>query len=139
MKSTLLGIFGAALVLALVWHYMGIRGQSDAGYESISAANLQQIIMHDSTTFVLDVRTQTEYAGPLGHIAGAHLIPVQELETRIGELKQHKDGEIYVICRSGNRSRKASSILIANEYTPINILGGMRAWHKLAPAIQEEQ
>ena len=130
----MIGIIGAVLVLALVWPQIAARAQTNSGYESISAADLQQIIMNDSTAFVLDVRTKPEYNGPLGHIAKAKLIPVQELAARIGDLEKHKDRNIYVICRSGNRSRTASSILVGNEYKPINILGGMRAWNKLASA-----
>ena len=89
MRSMITGIIGAVVVLALVWPYIGARGQSDAGYASVSAADLQQIIMNDSSTFVLDVRTPSEFTGRLGHIAGATLIPVQELATRVGELKQN--------------------------------------------------
>lgn len=125
------GIIGGVIVLALLWPYIGARGQATAVFESISASDLQQILLNDSTAFVLDVRTPAEYTGPLGHIAGSTLIPVQELAARTGELQGNKDRVIYVICRSGNRSRTASKILTNSEFKAINILGGMKAWNKL--------
>ena len=130
LRAMIIGTIGAVLVLGLLWPFTGVQGQNSVVFESISAADLQQIMMHDSTVFVLDVRTAAEYTGQLGHIAGSTLIPVQELAARIGELKSDTDQEIYVICRSGNRSRTASTILINSDYKAINILGGMRAWNK---------
>ena len=45
----------------------------------------------DEKTIVLDVRTEEEYYGPLGHIDGAILIPIQELQSRLEELKSFQD------------------------------------------------
>jgi rhodanese-related sulfurtransferase len=76
---------------------------------------------------VLDVRTQTEYVG--GHICGAVLIPVSELEARIGELAGHENHEIIVYCKSGGRSATASGILDSHGFTKVyNMLGGISAW-----------
>ena len=78
--------------------------------------------------FILDVRTVPEYDGPLGHIEGSTLIPVQELETRLAELEPYRDQELIVVCRSGNRSRRATILLNRNGFKAINMLGGMKAW-----------
>ena len=45
----------------------------------------------DSDTTVLDVRTEEEFYGPLGHIEGAILIPIDDLEGRVGELNSVKN------------------------------------------------
>jgi rhodanese-related sulfurtransferase len=79
--------------------------------------------------FILDVRTIPEYDGPLGHIEGSKLIPVQELETRLTELEPYQDQEIIVVCRSGNRSRRATMLLNSYGFKAINMLGGMKAWN----------
>jgi len=74
---------------------------------------------------LLDVRTAEEYAE--GHIKGAVLIPLQELEQRISEVP--KDKQVYVYCRSGGRSARASKILVNEGYTRIeNVVGGFMAW-----------
>ena len=79
--------------------------------------------------FILDVRTIPEYEGPLGHIEGAKLIPVQELDSRLEELEPYRDQEIIVVCRSGNRSRRATKLLNSYGFNAINMLGGMKAWN----------
>ena len=48
----------------------------------ISMNEFQDKIL-DNETVVLDVRTEEEYYGPLGHINGSILIPINELEDRL--------------------------------------------------------
>ena len=94
-------------------------------------ADVQKKISAKDNILLLDVRTATEFDGLLGHIAGAVLLPVQELEQRIDELNEHKEKEIIVICRSGNRSQTGTRILISHGFNAVNMLGGMKAWNDL--------
>jgi rhodanese-related sulfurtransferase len=74
---------------------------------------------------VLDVRQSEEFAE--GHVPNAVLIPLGKLEARASELP--KDTTLYVICRSGNRSRQASDILVNLGFKDVrNIDGGFIAW-----------
>ena len=82
-------------------------------------------------TVVLDVRTEEEFYGPLGHIEGAMLIPIDDLADRLNELDFVKDKTIYVVCRSGNRSNRGKDILNTNNFTAVNVDGGMLAWDAL--------
>ena len=96
----------------------------------ISMEEFQSEILSENT-FVLDVRTEAEFYGPLGHIDGAMLIPIDELSLRINELEDMKDKDIYVVCRSGNRSNVGKNILRENSFNAINVDGGMLAWKPL--------
>lgn len=98
---------------------------------TITVEALKDRIVADTTTFILDVRTPEEYDGPLGHIEGSHLIPVPELAQRLGELTDVKEGPIFVICRSGGRSLRATRILLEAGFQANNVAGGMQAWDKL--------
>lgn len=82
-------------------------------------------------TFVLDVRTPQEYDGPLGHIEGSRLIPVQELPQRLGELSEVKNQHIFVICRFGGRSARATRMLLDAGFRASNVAGGMQVWNEL--------
>ena len=93
----------------------------------ISMQEFQNNILNDKS-IVLDVRTEEEYFGPLGHINGAILIPIDQLENRLSELEIYKNDTIYVVCRSGNRSNFGKDILNANNFNAINVDGGMLAW-----------
>ena len=100
-------------------------------FPNITVADIQKKINVKNNILLLDVRTVAEFDGPLGHIAGAVLIPIQELEERIDELNEHKEKEIIVICRSGNRSQIGTRILISHGINAVNMVGGMKAWNDL--------
>ncbi len=68
----------------------------------------------------LDVRTPEEVAQ--GTVTSSANIPLQELSHQIAELPKEKP--IFVFCRSGVRSQKASSLLSAQGFTVYNIEGG---------------
>ena len=98
-------------------------------FSNITVADVQKKINAKNNILLLDVRTVTEFDGPLSHIAGAVLLPIQELEQRVDELNEHKEKEIIVICRSGNRSQTGTRILISHGFNAVNMLGGMEAWN----------
>ena len=98
-------------------------------FPNIKIADVQKKINAKNNILLLDVRTATEFEGPLSHIAGAVLLPIQELEQRVDELNEHKEKEIIVICRSGNRSQTGTRILISHGFNAVNMLGGMEAWN----------
>lgn len=57
---------------------------------------------------ILDVRTPGEYMG--GHVSGSINIPLQEIQTRLDEIKQLPQ-PIVLCCASGNRSGQATAFL----------------------------
>jgi rhodanese-related sulfurtransferase len=81
-------------------------------------------IVAEARPYVLDVRQPEEYAA--GHIAGARLIPLGELQGRADELP--RDREIVVVCASGSRSASATRLLASLGYNAVNLNGGMGAW-----------
>jgi len=73
---------------------------------------------------ILDVRNQSEY--DINHLYGAFLVPLHELEARIGELDEYVHNEIIVYCVSGGRSEIASGILAEYGFTKVyNMIGGI--------------
>ena len=76
---------------------------------------------------VVDVREPGEFAGDLGHIPGARLLPIGELLERAKEIS--RDRPVVTVCRSGARSARASVMLgEAGFATVANLAGGMLRW-----------
>lgn len=75
---------------------------------------------------LVDVRTQPEWDA--GHVPGAVHIPMDEIQSRLGELESHKDGPVYVICASGARSTRVSQQLRNEGYQAVNVKGGTKGW-----------
>jgi rhodanese-related sulfurtransferase len=73
---------------------------------------------------VVDVREPVEWDA--GHIAGAVLIPLGELGTRVGELP--RDRRMVIVCRTGSRSAYAADALHGAGYDVVNLRGGLFAW-----------
>jgi rhodanese-related sulfurtransferase/DNA-binding transcriptional ArsR family regulator len=80
-----------AEVSVLAGEYLGDRGD----VEQVSAAELADRLSRGQVV-VLDVRPEAEYRA--GHIAGARSTPVEELDSKVGELT--RDGEVIAYCRS---------------------------------------
>jgi rhodanese-related sulfurtransferase len=75
--------------------------------------------------FVLDVREPDEWVA--GHIEGATLIPLGELESRVDEVPADK--QVVVVCRSGNRSATGRDILLAAGLPSVtSMAGGVNDW-----------
>lgn len=63
------------------------------------------------------------------HIPGAVLMPVGSIdEDTAAEVIPEKDSAVLVCCRSGNRSKTASSALAELGYTNIYEFGGINTW-----------
>jgi adenylyltransferase/sulfurtransferase len=96
------------------------------GIPQMSVLELKRKLDAKEDVFVLDVREPHEV--PIANI-GAPLIPVGELEKRMGELTAQKDREIVIHCRSGARSQKAALILKNAGFRQVeNLAGGILAW-----------
>lgn len=84
---------------------------------------------------IIDVREPAEFAGPLGHIRGATLVPLGELAARATELP--KDKPVVAVCRAGSRSAHATAILQKAGITDIaNLPGGMLRWRAEGRAVE---
>ena len=96
------------------------------GIPQISVEELKKKLDAKEDFFLLDVREPHEYK--IANL-GAPLIPVGELEKRVGELSAEKDREIVIHCRSGARSQKAALILKKAGFAHVeNLAGGILAW-----------
>jgi len=76
---------------------------------------------------IIDVRTTEEFSS--GHLPTAKNIPLDELENRLEGLTPHKTQEIFLVCATGRRSKRATDLLRSKGFTQaINVEGGTRGW-----------
>lgn len=84
---------------------------------------------------VVDVREPEEFTGPLGHIPGAHLIPLGQLAHHAGDIP--RDKPVVTVCRAGGRSAQATVILDkAGVNNVASLGGGMLRWRALRLALE---
>jgi rhodanese-related sulfurtransferase len=118
----------AALAIAVILS-LGciVRECAASGYSDVDTEGVKELLsgeLHDGLV-LLDVRQPDEYEE--GHIEGAILIPLGELENRLSEIDRSK--AVLVICWSGFRSARAASILVAAGFEDVmNFARGMSSW-----------
>ena len=84
--------------------------------------NIQEFIAKEA--IIIDVRSPGEFSG--GHIKGSKNIPLNEISSKIDEIKK-QNKPVITCCASGMRSSQATSILKQNGIDVIN--GG--GWQSL--------
>jgi sulfur-carrier protein adenylyltransferase/sulfurtransferase len=94
------------------------------GVEQITPEQLKQELDSKKDVFVLDVREPFEFQ--IANIGG-HLIPLNDLPKRVGELDPQQD--IVVHCKGGGRSQQAAEFLKTSGFTKVrNLAGGINGW-----------
>ncbi len=91
----------------------------------ISASQLHDLVKSGKSPFLLDVRSMEETL--ICNLDNSVLIPLPELEKRLGELD--KNADIIVYCHAGVRSHHAAQVMRRNGFARVrNLTGGITAW-----------
>ena len=86
-----------------------------------------RLALEKSTAVVVDIREPNEQTS--GVAKGALLIPMGQLEKRMGDITKSKAQPIILICATQNRSAKLVDKLQAAGYTNVSyVQGGMNQW-----------
>lgn len=99
--------------------------ETTASYQQISPDEAKEM-MDDDGAIILDVRTPEEFAE--GHIPGAVNLELGTFDQNAAVVIPDKDAILLVYCRSGNRSKTASDILVSMGYTKVFEFGGIIDW-----------
>jgi rhodanese-related sulfurtransferase len=92
---------------------------------AIDVTELRRRLGAEPKPYLLDVREPWEYLA--GHVPGAELIPLGELEQRVSEVPRNR--AVLAICHSGVRSLAAAGYLRQLGYRDVsNVDGGTAAW-----------
>lgn len=89
------------------------------------SVDVKEHLRSGSSLQIIDVREPHEFRN--GHIPGAKLIPLGQLQRRLDEID--KQQETVLVCHSGNRSGVACDFLDRIGFRNVrNLMGGMSSW-----------
>ncbi|MBO9129145.1 sulfurtransferase TusA family protein [Bacillus sp. 165] len=122
----------------VLMHYLRKASQEEAVERKhphiVSNDELEKKLQNNDNIVVLDVREEAEYV--FNHIPNAISIPLDEVEARLHEL--NKEDEIFVVCRSGNRSDFAAQKLAEKGFNKVvNVVPGMSQWSGVTASINK--
>jgi rhodanese-related sulfurtransferase len=98
-----------------------------AGYRNIASTEVSSFLAKHKNAFLLDVRTPDEYRQ--ARLTGAVLIPINEIEHRLGEVPKNRP--IVVYCAVGSRSSLVAGFLAGKGYGEVyHMSDGLVGWYR---------
>jgi rhodanese-related sulfurtransferase len=103
---------------------------------NLAPAELRSLLAQADRLQIVDVREQVEFAN--GHIPGARLLPLGELDRRVAELDRSRP--VVCVCASGKRSAQAMEKLAALGFNEVHQLdGGLMAWKQARFPLEKDE
>lgn len=123
------GLLALAL-LAVVAFFPRLIGNLRRG-PMIEVQDVRRRLDAGEDIYLLDVRGPDEFAGELGHVAGAHNIPLPDLQQRMNEMGDYLEHPVAIFCKTDKRSAKAALLLTEEGFADVHIVrGGMTQWNE---------
>ena len=106
-------------------------------YQTVFLEDLCTALKNNPEYLLLDVRSEGEYHDTssfanynIGHLKNAINININDLDKKIGEIKNATDKPVFVYCSHSQRSRRASALLADSGFTKVyNINGGLSVFN----------
>ncbi|MBT4868164.1 MAG: rhodanese [Planctomycetaceae bacterium] len=104
-----------------------MNNPADSNAFEIDCQSVQSKLAEGADFLLLDCREADEYA--LVHLPESQLLPMSEIERRIGELDSHREREIVVLCHHGSRSLQVTMWMRQLGFENVKSLaGGIDNW-----------
>lgn len=101
--------------------------EASLNHTTISPRDLHQRLAEGAPSLLIDVRTPGEFAA--GHVPGARLAPLDDLDPAEFKRLGQTQAPIYVLCLSGKRAQKAIAKLENGGVgNCVLVEGGTQAW-----------
>lgn len=118
----------ALIAIALVSGGMLTWPLIKRGGRGLSTTEATQL-MNRKGAVVLDVRSSEEFAG--GHLPSARNVPLDDVEAKVAQVIKNKAAPVLIVCKSGQRSARAQTVLRNLGYAEaFSLQGGQAAWQE---------
>lgn len=127
MKRLFYPIVACLMSMACQGQKTGQQQHMAEEFRSVSVDEFAKVIA-DTSVVVLDVRRIDEHEA--GHIAGTtlHIDVLQPTFDSLAVASIKPESTVAIYCRSGNRSKRAASILASKGYHVIELATGYNGW-----------
>jgi adenylyltransferase/sulfurtransferase len=93
----------------------------------ISPQEVAKLLVEGRDFLFLDCRSPEEHE--VARIAGTRLMPMQDLDLHLPELRKHAQRLIVVHCHSGQRSLSVTAVLREQGFANVKFMaGGIKRW-----------
>ena len=124
----LLDILPSALCILHSCRTVGVSRTAD-GYAEISPTVAAEMILDSTQVVVLDVRSEPDFRGPEGHIAGSLNAPLDTIERQLPELLPYQNQTVLVYGETSTDGAVAAKLLtVAGFRNVVHVQGGIKGW-----------
>jgi rhodanese-related sulfurtransferase len=128
MRRRLLPSALCLLTLAAACRTVGVS-RTEGGYAEISPTVAAEMILDSTQVVVLDVRSEPEFRGPEGHIAGSLNAPLDTIERQLPELLPYQNQTVLVYGETSTDGALAAKLLtVAGFRNVVHVAGGIKGW-----------
>lgn len=120
-------IVAGGVIMALVVLYL-MFGAGDR-YKSLTQQEAAKVMENNPDCLILDVRTETEFAG--GHVPNAVCLPIDAIrrgEDAVRPALPDKQQVLLIYCYAGRRAVEAAKLLASMGYRNAYEFGGIVDW-----------
>ncbi len=124
-----------AVLMVIMFLVMRYVPRLMAGVPFVDPGVLKRMMDEGKDHLVIDVRSEGEFIGRMGHVPGSLNLPLAEIRERLndagGALEPHKNTQVFIMCRNANRSGNAARVLKKAGFTNLAVvIGGMARWNR---------
>ena len=103
--------------------------RTEGGFAEISPTVAAEMILDSSQVVVLDVRSEPDFRGPEGHIAGSLNAPLDTIERQLPELLPYQNQTVLVYGETSTDGALAANLLtVAGFRNVVHVQGGIKSW-----------
>ncbi len=124
-----------AVLMVIMFLVMRYLPRLIAGVPFVEPGVVKRFMDDGKDYLVIDVRSEGEFSGRMGHVPGSLNLPQGEIRQRLAEagtaLEPHKSAQVFIICRNAKRSANAARVLKKAGFTNLAVvIGGMSRWNR---------
>ena len=86
------------IIITIIAVYFFTLNSQESVEDEVTVEQVRAMIDKADSVVFLDVRRESEFRGPHGHLEGAILIPLSDLKSRIEEIEIYRDHKIIIYC-----------------------------------------
>ena len=118
----------SALCFLLSCRTVGVS-RTEGGFAEIAPTVAAEMLFDTNQVVLLDVRSEADFRGPEGHIAGSLNAPLDSIERQLPELLPYQNQTVLVYGETSTDGALAAKLLtIAGFRNVVHVDGGIKGW-----------